>query len=253
VPKRIEIRDHLLLPFGTKRAKGTRISDLSPIKLSAVAANGIYLSSEIPVVHIDTKKKSALRLNQYESVFGNVSNTGIQQEDIIGALRFMKDGILSCMDSPTRFETKFIEFYFEYLSALCPEPGSITDPFGPEEPMQVFNALLPIPEMQIYVSDPLENPYAREPSNNFRVDYGFWNGTKIVAIEIDGGEPEGYARDVRRDRMLRRANIDVIHILNMEVEKHGMRIINRLLPSEFLYDWRSLPAPRWNPVADPPF
>jgi hypothetical protein len=32
-----------------------------------------------------------------------------------------------------------------------------------------------------------------EPSNNFRVDFGFWTGTQLIAIEIDGNEPEGYA------------------------------------------------------------
>ena len=97
-----------------------------------------------------------------------------------------------------------------------------------------YSAFMPIPEMQIYVADPLDDDgFGYEPKNNFRVDYGFWNGKQLVAVEIDGAEPAGYARDIRRDRMLRRAGVDVIHILNMELERHRERALRQLLPREF--------------------
>jgi hypothetical protein len=100
----------------------------------------------------------------------------------------------------------------------------------------VYSAFLPIPEMQIYVADPLGDDLGYEPNNNFRVDYGFWNGQELIAIEIDGAEPAGYARDLRRDRMLRRAGVDVVHILNMELEKHRGRALTQLLPYVFWGD-----------------
>ena len=69
-----------------------------------------------------------------------------------------------------------------------------------QDPDITYNALMPIPQMQIYVSDPLEDPPSKfMPDNNFRVDFGFWDGERLIAVEIDGGEPEGYAKDVRRD------------------------------------------------------
>jgi hypothetical protein len=103
--------------------------------------------------------------------------------------------------------------------------------------------------MQLYVHDPLEDDWSgqMEPSNNFRVDFGFWSGTGLIAVEIDGTEPSGYARDIRRDRLLRRAEVDVIHILNTEIEKHAERLIYTLLPSEITYDWLGRPAPRISP------
>jgi very-short-patch-repair endonuclease len=77
-----------------------------------------------------------------------------------------------------------------------------------------------------------------EPNNNFRVDYGFWNGEQLIAVEIDGAEPEGYARDIRRDRLLRRAGVDVIHILNVELARHKGNALVSLLPRQFFgYDW----------------
>jgi hypothetical protein len=75
-----------------------------------------------------------------------------------------------------------------------------------------WRALLPIPELQLYVQDPLAATRSYQPDNNFRVAYGFWDGEKLTAVEIDGAEPEGYARDIRRDRLLRRAGVAVIHI-----------------------------------------
>jgi hypothetical protein len=126
--------------------------------------------------------------------------------------------------------------------------SEIGNPF--ENPLSLFNALLPIPQMQLYVHDPLEDDWSGrlEPSNNFRVDFGFWTGAQLIAVEIDGNEPSGYARDIRRDRLLRRAEVDVIHILNTEIEKHAGGVIYMLLPKEITYDWRQRPAPH-----EPPF
>jgi hypothetical protein len=112
-----------------------------------------------------------------------------------------------------------------------------------------YSALLPIPQMQVYVHDPLEDAVFRfEPSNNFRVDFGFWTGMRLVAIEIDGNEPEGYAADVRRDKLLRRANVDVVHILNTEIDKHGGKVVSHLLPHALQYDWMDVPPPSLPPL-----
>ncbi len=44
----IHVPDHLILPFGTATK-----SDIQRIVLSSVAANGIYLTADVPVVYID--------------------------------------------------------------------------------------------------------------------------------------------------------------------------------------------------------
>jgi hypothetical protein len=115
----------------------------------------------------------------------------------------------------------------------------------------VWRALLPIPELQLYVNDPLAATRSYEPNNNFRVDYGFWDGNQLIAVEIDGAEPAGYAKDIRRDRLLRRAGVDVIHITNFEIAKHKGTALVRLLPRRFFgYDW-DYPGER--PDLDVPF
>ena len=70
------------------------------------------------------------------------------------------------------------------------------------------------------------------------MDYGFWDGQKWIAVEIDGAEPAGYARDIRRDRQLRQAELDVIHILNFEILQHKGRALWKYLPRTFFgFDW----------------
>jgi hypothetical protein len=98
--------------------------------------------------------------------------------------------------------------------------------------------LLPIPELQLYVRDPLSDWESYQPNNNLRVDYGFWDGKRLIAVEIDGAEPAGYARDIRRDRLLKKAGVTVIHILNMELMKHKSLALLKLLPRYFFgFDW----------------
>jgi hypothetical protein len=155
-------------------------------------------------------------------------------------LDFMHQTIAQHMptETTTRYEAAFLQHYFEFVK----DHPFIKEPFGR------YNALLPIPQMQLYVHDVLDfGRWSFEPNNNFRVDFGFWSGTKLVAVEIDGNEPEGYARDIRRDRLLRRADVDVVHILNTEIDKHGMQLMVPLLPDSIRFDWTEAPVPERPP------
>lgn len=241
MPRRIHIPDHLILPFGTATK-----NDLPRIKLSSVAANGVYFTSDVPCVYIDRGRKKPITIADYEVLTDVPRSERWEHEpdgkDPCDALDYVLSLIEKCMPNPTQYELAFVRHYFSWLK-------------GPlkrlEQPLRVYNALLPIPEMQLYVEDPLEDGWTYEPSNNFRVDFGFWTGERLIAVEIDGNEPSGYARDIRRDRLLRRADIDVIHILNTEISKHGRKIISSLLPNEMLYGWRKLPPPKYSPLGLP--
>jgi hypothetical protein len=231
----IEIRDHLILPFGTAKK-----FDLQKVTLAAVAANGIYLRADIPCVYINVREQKPLRLLDFFSVFDRDRDQP-GGEDVVAMLDYMEKIVSRHMpmDTTTRYEHAFLRYYFEFVK----DHGFVKEPLGR------YNALLPIPQMQLYVEDVLDfdREWTFEPNNNFRVDFGFWTGTKLVAVEIDGSEPEGYARDIRRDRLLRRADVDVVHILNAEVEKHGQRLMVPLLPQSISFDWTDAPTPERPP------
>ncbi|SRR5258708_18216389 len=81
------------------------------------------------------------------------------------------------------------------------------------------------------------NPSMTKSEEMF-LDLYFGNGENLIAVEIDGAEPAGYARDIRRDRLLRRAGVDVVHILNLEIAKHKADALVKLLPRQFFgFDW----------------
>ncbi len=103
---------------------------------------------------------------------------------------------------------------------------------------RVFDALMPLPQAHLYLADPLEG-YSFVPANMVKVDFAFWTGKNIVAIEVDGGSHIGSEAHVRKDRLLRRAGVDVIHILNSELSRHGGKVITRLLPQPVTEFWTS--------------
>jgi hypothetical protein len=253
MPKRIHIRDHLILPFGTATK-----NDLPRIKLSSVAANGVYFTSDIPCVYIDKSRKKPLTLYDWADVLLSGPRGNLKEpydgENISEGLNFIRGLVEECMPKPTSYETAFVRHYFSWIENHFQKVTSHYEILNEKrDPFCVYHALLPIPQMQLYVEDPLEDDWSAtyEPSNNFRVDFGFWTGESLIAIEIDGSEPSGYARDVRRDRLLRRAEVDVIHILNTEIARHGESVIAKLLPPVFR-NWITREGLNFSPF-DPPF
>ena len=232
---KITIPGHLILPYGTAHAKGKMIKDLSSVRLKAVATNGIYLESDIPVVYIDKSKKEPLDITEgfLRDILDDSALDWKSSPEVI--FDYCESYLAGLIDKPTEAQRQFLRIYFKYLK------DEAFDIFDRDRSVdkRIYNALLPLPEMQVYVSDPLkDNPYITyAPENNFRVDFGFWTGTKLIAVEIDGNDPKGYASDVRRDRLLRRANIDMFHITNQEVMEYGDKIMS-VLPDELTNEWK---------------
>jgi len=241
----IHVSDHLILPYG----RAVR-DDLQKINLSAVSANGLYFSTEVPIIYINKSKREPLCLSWFPAKFGGEDGDGPYGDDDQTILEFMLSTLKSNNPNMTRSEELFLDLYFDILMALmfasAGESAKSIAIFKKSglgalhhhnSPTDLWRALIPIPELQLYVNDPL-GAWNFQPDNNFRVDYGFWDGEKLIAVEIDGAEPSGYARDIRRDRLLRRAGVDVIHILNLELDKHRGRALLQLLPDRFFgYSW----------------
>ncbi|KRR21386.1 hypothetical protein CQ14_06975 [Bradyrhizobium lablabi] len=243
----LHVPDYLILPYG-RAVK----SDLQRIALSAVSADGLYFSTDVPVIFINKAKRRPICLGDFDMHVREWPNTAKYDDNDQTMLGHMCSVLKSLNPNMTTSEEQFLDLYFATLKALSSyasdEDGSfhvtrdLEIPFDWLHPRpkknDIWRALLPIPELQLYVQDPLAETKSYQPDNNFRVDYGFWNGEQLIAVEIDGAEPAGYARDIRRDRLLRRAGVDVIHILNLEIAKHGARALIELLPRNFFgFDW----------------
>jgi len=240
------VPDYLILPFG-RAIK----SDLQKIMLSAVSADGLYFSTDVPVIFIRKPNKRPLCIADFEDYFESFPSSS--SDDDQAMLNHMCITLKSHNPDMTKYEEMFLDLYFGTLKTLAAYAHNRQFKIfaeaakhiglswmmpGYKSATDLWRALLPIPELQLYVQDPLSEKMSYQPDNNFRVDYGFWNGEKLVAVEIDGAEPTGYAKDIRRDRLLRRAGVDVIHITNFELAKHKARALVELLPRQFFgFDW----------------
>jgi hypothetical protein len=243
---KLHVPDYLILPYG-RAVK----SDLQKIALSAVSADGLYFSTDVPVIFINKAKHKPVCVVDFENHIESLPTVLYDANDG-ELLDHMCRIIKSHNPNMTGAEEEFLNLYFAALKALASnaqgDEGAFSAahklglPFDWLHPTRskndIWRALLPIPELQLYVQDPLAETKSYQPDNNFRVDYGSWNGEKLIAVEIDGAEPAGYARDIRRDRLLRRAGVDVIHILNIEIARHKVRALIELLPPQFFgHDW----------------
>jgi hypothetical protein len=166
--RKIHIPNHLILPFGTARK-----FDLNKIRLSSVAANGIYFTTDVPCIYINRSQKKPLTINDWQSLTVGKSPKPPKDspENVGNTLNFVRDVVAAYMPNPTIYETAFLNHYFSWLKN---DLDTSDIPFEPlDNPYQLYNALLPVPEMQLYVADPLEEDWSFEPTNNFRVDFGF--------------------------------------------------------------------------------
>ncbi len=250
------IPGYLVLPFG-RAVK----SDLQKIVLSSVSPDGVYLSTDISVITICKAAQKPLCLGDFERQFGKLPSD-VPYDDDVAILQYMCTTLKSHNPNMTSCEELFLDLYFGILTALhvdaC-DPNWVRLRDACERigidgvsikryktPNDVWRALLPIPELQLYVRDPLAEARSSQPDINLRVDYGFWDGAQLHAVEIDGADPDGYARDIRRDRLLRNERVNLIHILNMELKAHEGRMLQKWLPPAFL-------GHGWNYEGERPF
>jgi hypothetical protein len=63
----LHVPDFLILPFG-RAVK----SDLQRIMLSAVSADGLYFSTDVPIISIRKADKKPICLGEFEKHFGDV-------------------------------------------------------------------------------------------------------------------------------------------------------------------------------------
>lgn len=94
----------------------------------------------------------------------------------------------------------------------------------------------------------------RHKSPTELVKHTLWTGEHLIAIEIDGGSHIGSEAHIQKDRLLQRSGVHVVHILNSEITKYGLKVVERLLPSEITHFWSSSERKyRCNPFNDIPF
>jgi hypothetical protein len=239
----------------------SEVDGMGPKRIEMIT-RATYFSSETPCAYIDKTRKYGLRLRNLTDVFpGNFS--GIENDDTEIALMNIREYLKENCEVQTESEKSFLDLYFDFcISRVKPtewylkafSKDKMPKPFNDLE--WVFDALMPLPQAHFYLSDSLEKGYSFAPKNMVKVDFGFWTGMELLAVEIDGASHIGSEPHIRKDRLLQRAGIRVIHILNKELTEHGKKVISALLPEEVTEFWRFSESEyeyRYNPLSSNTF
>jgi hypothetical protein len=250
----IKIPNQLLIPFGGPKWSIERIN------VVGVSTTGTYIQSDTPLAHIDRSQELGLRLRHFTDV---LPGEWPELAEAAEAATFIQHHLRDKCELATDYERKFIDLYFDYLKEEVAPPSYLqrhsrkdrTDwdaPFNDDN--WIFDALLPLPQAHLYQSNPLDDHYSFAPSRMMKVDFVFWTGKRLVAVEIDGGSHIGSDAHVEKDRLLQRSGVHVVHILNSEIGKYGKKVVERLLPPEITKFWRHA-EDKWrtNPLDGIPF
>jgi hypothetical protein len=230
------IKGHLLVPFGCPKW------EIKKIAVANVITTGTTITSETPLAYIDKASAKPLRLFSFRDVLP-IELPEIDDDQL--AFDHMREVLKANAEVATDFERRFIDLYFEAVRQRAVPPAWL-QPFKKEsypapydDPHWIFAALMPLPQAHLYLLDPLSKTGgAYDPQRMVKVDFAFWTGTRIVAIEIDGGSHIGSEDHVTKDRLLQRAGVTVIHILNQELLQHGTDAITKLLPEDVFEFWK---------------
>ena len=218
---RFKLEDKLIIPYGFKNKW-----DINKLKIVGVDDKATYFESELPCFCLDklnTPRLSILDINSITTldVFDDQHGYADTAEMLL-ILKYLQD---KC---ETEHERQFLKHYFDYFMYT---PGISFS----------HDALLPVPQAHLYFKDPLtedEDTFVSQKSN--RVDFLFWNGEKIIIVEIDGDGPshaEGNSiahEHIIKDRKFQHVGVQIIHILNKEIDEIGIEVIDRLLPIDIL-------------------
>jgi hypothetical protein len=109
----LHVPDYLILPYG-RAVK----SDLQKIALSAVSADGLYFSTDVPVIFINKAKRKPICLGDFEEHIDTLP-TDLHDADDLAILDHMCTTLKSLNPNMTHSEEEFLSFYFATLKALA--------------------------------------------------------------------------------------------------------------------------------------
>jgi hypothetical protein len=190
-----------------------------------------------PSVTIDPSAGDPLRLNDGPYSFGEIPEGGI------GAttperLAFLRDHLINLCDLWAKRSRQFVDLYFRFIGAQIERDGAAID-----ERLRRFGGLFARQDYAFSALRPLPRAHLPVTGRAFVcVDFAFWTGRQIVALDIVGDDARGAAWDQRR-RRLDAARIRCVEIATAVVAREDPGALDTLLPPEFAAFWQAESMP----------
>ena len=184
-----------------------------------------------PSVTIDTTAGTPLRLNNapysYDEGIQGPGPTATER------LAFLRDHLTELCDMWAKRPRQLVALYFRLIercmdrdrAAIEAKAQRLGGLFTPED--FAFSALRPLPRAHL---------------NGVRVDFAFWTGKTLIAVDIAGDDARGPAWKKRR-AALQAANAQPLEIPAATVARDDPALIEGVLPPEFTSFWQSEALP----------
>ena len=237
----IRIDGLMLVPFARPKW------EIKDIRAIGVSTKATYFGIDGHCAEIYRQKEDPIRVAEFFEAW-SLDRTTFYTDDPAEGLANVARVTRKFAETPA--EERFVDHYFEWVGKNWGR-----EEFGRFDPLFMFQALLPLPQAHVYVTDALVDAVeGSSPPIMYMVDFAFWTGKRLVAVEIDGTSHVGDPKHVRKDRQLTEAGVKVVHILNEEVFDHGEAVVERLLPKDVSDFWSRRPwgRPLRNPFDSDP-
>lgn len=178
-------RDLLMIPYGSAGFFPEKL------KLTGFALTGLALWTASPCVIVDRSTRQPLRCHQMPAEFSPPPSPEAMR-DTASKLAFMQEYLQSLCGVWQGPPKAFIDNYFaaarralaanvETLNARVADLAGLAsaDDF-------VFSVPLPLPRAHLHLAPRSDAPVVSS-EDVVRVDFAFWTGTRLLAIDIDTG------------------------------------------------------------------
>lgn len=193
--------------------------------------------SNAPRVTVDLAGGDPLRLNDGPYEFTELpplAGSGTSAERMV----ILRDHLTQFCDQWAKRARQFMTLYFRFVDeVIARDRAAIEAHLGRHGGLftaddYAFSALRPLPRAHL----------AWDESQRVRVDFAFWTGARLVAVDVTGDEARGTAW-AERARRLDAAGIQRVDIPAVLVAKDDTAELHQALPAEFAGFWRGEPMP----------
>ncbi len=185
-----------------------------------------------PSVTIDTDSHDPLRLN--DGPYSYEDGTQGPGASAAERLDFLRDHLTELCDMWAKRPRQFVALYFRFIGEVMER-----DRRAIEDKARRLGGLFTAADFAFSALRPMPRAHLHD----IRVDFAFWTGRALVAVDITSDDSRGPAWEARRAR-LTQAAVRVIEIPAPVVASEDPASLAGLLPREFSEFWQdeSLPS-----------
>ncbi len=241
----------IIIPFGADKVMADQI-------FLSETADGMEIHCRIPHVVIDRADRLPLRLNSGGLEFGEAPPLA-QMPEVPDQLAYLLTHFQRHCTVWDKYPRAFLDRYFAFIHGQMMENRpELTKSLAKFKDLYrfdqwAFSALRPLPRAHLWAP---ENAEIREfdAGQMLRVNFAFWTGAEIVAIDLIGTETRGEAHATRRNRLTRNG-VKIIEMRHEYLGETRSSDFAASLPPEFHGFWKTQPLPagpfRTIPLPDP--